>query len=44
MFTYADKGSSTVAIKNINYENKMFLMLADVSSYKLVKENPLKNY
>lgn len=41
MFTYADKGSSTVAMNIIDYENKILLMLTDESSYKLVDSNPL---
>ena len=42
MFTHADKGSSTVAMNVTDYENKMLLMLADISSYKLVDSYPLE--
>ena len=41
MFKYADKGSLTVSMNIIDYENKMLLMLADESSYKLVYSNAL---
>ena len=42
LFTHADKGSSTVAMNVIDYENKMLLLLADESNYKVLESNPLK--
>ena len=42
MFTYADKGAVIVAIKKIDYKNKMLLMLSDESSYRIVDGNPLE--
>ena len=42
LFTHANKGSSTVAMNVIDYENKMLLLLADESNYKVLESNPLK--
>lgn len=43
MFTPADKGNTTVAMNKNDYYKKMDLLLNDVNTYKIVKNNPLEN-
>ena len=39
----ADKGAFKVAIKEIDYENKMLLLLYDEKNYEEITENPLED-
>lgn len=40
IFTNADKGNVTVAINKFEYEDKMNLLLSDVSTYEIVRKDP----
>ena len=42
MVTLADEEAVTVTIRNIDYENKMLLMLSDKSIYQIFHDNPLE--
>ena len=42
MFTVAEKGNSTVALKKSFYKNKMKKLFRDRSTYSRVKKSPLK--
>jgi len=43
IFTRADKGNITVAMDEIFYFNKVEELLSDVSTYTVVKRNPIKS-
>lgn len=44
MFTPGDKGNVTVCLKTGVYNEQIFNLLFDTSTYKTVNYNPLKSY
>ena len=42
MFTFSDKGNSTVCIKSSDYKKKISELLDDETIYKQLNSNPLE--